>query len=852
MSEPHSVGIVVVSHSRLLAEAAVALATQMLHGQHVPLAIAAGLDDGSLGTSAVQIRLALEQVDSPAGVVVLMDLGSAVLSTELALELLSDPSARDRVILSPAPLVEGLVVAAVAAAGGADRDAVAAEAAAALLAKTTHLGSSAAGNPSTEALVTESHAAGAFTVHNQHGLHARPASRLVAVVNSLDASVELRNRTNGVGPVPAGSLSRVATLAALPGHRIEVMATGAQADQAVAQVLALAERHFDEPAASSGAPGTAPAGRGSDHLAPSIPAAPVAKPATAAGPMAASPGIAVGAARLLVDSLVRSGVVEQKSESESESEPGAATSRLRRVVEAVADTRREIEQLRWRTLQDVGAEEAAIFDAHLALLADPALMADVETRLLAGAGAVQAWAATLDDVEQQWARLPDPYLSARAADVHAVAGQVLRALTDGAPRGLPSEGVLVARDLGPAEAAGLDSALVKGVVLALGSPSSHAAILARARGIPMVVCAGEHVLTLPEGTQLILDGGTGELYVDPEPDVVETFQRRARDLAERRTGELAAASRPALTRDGQPVHVLANVGSVADAAAAVLSGAEGAGLVRTEFLFLGRAAAPTVQEQEREYSAVAEAMVGQRITLRTLDVGGDKPLPYISVPSEHNPFLGRRGIRLSLARPELFADQLRAICRAGRHHPVSVMFPMVSAVDELLDARRLLSDAAKPEGLPVGLRVGMMVEVPAAALQIERFLPHLDFVSIGTNDLTQYTLAAERGNPAVAALSDTMNPAVLQLIEQVCLAARGRADVAVCGEAASDEIAVPVLIGLGVRELSVVPRAVPAVKAALRRLDTRICGDLAQQALSLPGPQEVRALVRSTLVDVQP
>ena len=247
-----------------------------------------------------------------------------------------------------------------------------------------------------------------------------------------------------------------------------------------------------------------------------------------------------------------------------------------------------------------------------------------------------------------------------------------------------------------------------------------------------------------------------------------------------------------------------------------------------------------MSEQEEEYAGIASALGGRRTTLRTLDVGGDKPLPYLPMPAEANPFLGVRGVRLALDRPSLLLDQLVAVCAVARRTPVSLMFPMVSTVAELSAARAVLAEAAGPSGLPDGLRVGMMVEVPAAALKIESFLPQLDFVSIGTNDLTQYTLAAERGNPGVDALSDALDPAVLQLIDRVCQAARGRADVAVCGEVASDEIAVPLLVGLGVHELSVGPHDVPAVKARVRELDLAQCELVAKQTLRLESAAEVR------------
>ncbi|MBA2767584.1 MAG: phosphoenolpyruvate--protein phosphotransferase [Sporichthyaceae bacterium] len=809
------VGLVIVSHSRTLARAAVALAAEMLHGRHVRIEVAAGLDDTTMGTDAVSIKEAIERADGTAGVVVLMDLGSAVLSAELALDLLADQSVRSRVTLSPAPVVEGLIVAAVAAAGGANRAEVAAEARGALLGKAAHLMSPAEDSSRQPEGVTGAEIVGVFSVDNPHGLHARPAARLVGEVRRLDASVELRNLTTGSGPVPAASLSRVATLAALRGHEVEVRARGPQAQEAVDHLLTLAKRRFDEPTEMTD---TEPAPASTSSLG---------------GPLGASPGIAVGLVRKL------SAVPVDLDHTRSE-DPAAE---WRRIVEAVAAVRREIEHRRVLTARELGADEASIFDAHLALLADAEMLAEVKGRIGTGIGAVPAWAGCLADVENQWASLPDRYLRERAADVNAVSDQVLRALTGQPAQQTMSKGVLVARDLTPAEAAGLDTDLVTGVVLAQGSPTSHAAILARARDIPLIVAAGREVLNVPDGTTIVLDGSSGELHIDPAQEVIEDFRRRAADLKERSAQQLAGAEEPAVSRDGTPVSVAANIGSVAEAKVSLATGADGAGLVRTEFLFLDRATAPDVDEQQADYAAIAEGMGGRRVTLRTLDVGGDKPLPYLPMPSEANPFLGRRGIRLSLDNRDLLRDQLIAVCRTARQFPISVMFPMVSTPGELLDARQVLTDAAGPGGLPDGLRVGMMVEVPAAALKIETFLPHLDFVSIGTNDLAQYTLAAERGNGAVAALADALDPGVLLLIDRVCRAAHGRADVAVCGETASDELAIPVLIGLGVRELSVSPHAVPRVKAALRELDVRRCTTLAQQAVTLAGADDVRKLV---------
>ncbi len=817
-SARHSVGLVVVSHSRTLARSAVAMATEMLHGRPLRIEVAAGLDETTFGTDAVTIMHAIESADGPAGVVVLMDLGSAVLSTELALDLLQDPSIRDRVTLSPAPLVEGLIVAAVAAAGGATRAEVAAEARDALMGKSGHLSTPPEGAaPDTD--VDAEEIVGVFSVENLHGLHARPAARLVSEVRALDASVQLRNITTGGSPVPAGSLSRVATLAALRGHEVEVRASGPQAHEAVEHLLTLAARRFDE--AAEEAP---------EHAAPP-------RTASVSGPLPASPGIAFGPVRRLT-------AVPVELDQEPVGEPAAE---WRRIVESVATVRRDIEHVRVVTAREAGAEQAGIFDAHLSLLTDAEMLADVKARISTGIGAVAAWAGCLADVEREWASLPDPYLRERAGDVRAVGDQVLRALTGEPARQLTSQGVLVAPDLTPAETAGLDLGLVSGVVLAQGSPTSHAAILARARDIPVVVAAGPEVLRIPEGTTILLDGSSGELHVDPSPELLEEYQRRAAAAAEQRVRQLAMAEQPAVSRDGIAVAVAANLGSVADARAALDAGADGAGLVRTEFLFLDRSAAPGVDEQQDEYAAIAMAMGGRPITVRTLDVGGDKPLSYLPMPQEANPFLGQRGIRLSLDNRDLLRDQMAAICHTARSHRISIMIPMVSTPGELIEARQVLVEAAGPAGLPESLRVGTMIEVPSAALKIEAFLPFVDFVSIGTNDLTQYALAAERGNGACAALSDPLDPGVLQLINQVCRAARGRIDVAVCGEAASDELAIPVLVGLGVRELSVTPPTVPRVKAAVRELDVERCATLAQDALGLAGADDVRKLVLSML-----
>jgi phosphoenolpyruvate-protein kinase (PTS system EI component) len=358
----------------------------------------------------------------------------------------------------------------------------------------------------------------------------------------------------------------------------------------------------------------------------------------------------------------------------------------------------------------------------------------------------------------------------------------------------------------------------------------------------VIVGAGPTVLSIPDGTVVAVDGGTGEFVVDPPKDVRHQFQARVATHARRQRKAQDRAKDPAVTCDGVTVSVGANIGSVDDARAAAAHGADFAGLIRTEFLFLGRHDAPDVEEQLAVYRKIAESLDGRRITLRTLDVGGDKPLEFLPTLAEVNPYLGVRGIRLSLAHPELLADQLLAMVRLAQQTPVSVMFPMIATLDELFTARELLDAAIDRAsgGRPAGLQVGMMVEVPAAALKAKAFARHVDFMSIGTNDLTQYALAADRNNDAVASIGDTFDPGLLQLVRATCRGAAGQASVSVCGEFAADERAAGLLIGLGVDALSVTPPAIPATKEAVRAVDSRSARRLAEEVLTADSAAAVR------------
>lgn len=811
-----TVGLVVVSHSRTLARAAVALAQEMVHGKQLRIAIAAGLDETTFGTDATQIVEAITSANQGAGVVVLMDLGSAVLSAELALDLLDD-DARARVVLCPAPLVEGLVVAAVAAAGGADVDEVVAEAGGALAGKIGHLGPAIARVESAPAEIDAETAykCARFTVANQHGLHARPAARLVQEIRRRDARAQLRNVGTESEWVDAGSLSKIATLGVRSGDEVEIRISGGQAAETLEHVLALAARNFDESAAAV------------------LPAA--ATDQVSRHPIGASPGLGIGPAH-----SARQGPIDVPDLPAED--PGTE---WRRVGKAVAAVRRTISQLRARTAREVGEAEAAIFDAHQLLLDDTELLDAARKFVDDGTSAPAAWSSAVDRLAAKFAALGDPYLRARAADVRAVGDQVLRAMLGSATANAMSSGVLIADDLTPAEAAELPATQVTAVLMAFGSPHAHNVILLRAKGIPVVVGAGKAVLDISDGTIVAVDGTRGEFLVDPPLAAQQEFRDRVAALNRRHQEAQQRSGEPAVTKDGLTVGVGSNIGSVDDARAAAAHGADFAGLVRTEFLFLGRPDAPSVDEQVAVYRKISESLDGRRVTLRTLDVGGDKPLQFLPGPAEVNPFLGVRGIRLSLHHPRLLSDQLLAMALVAQHTPVSVMFPMVSTLDELFTARALLDQAIASTGRerPLDLQVGMMVEVPAAALKAAAFARHVDFLSIGTNDLTQYALAADRTNEAVASIGDTFDPGLLQLIRATCVGAGERASVSVCGEFAADERVAGLLIGLGVDSLSVAPPAIAGVKDAVRSVSRGQAAIVAERALAADSAEEVRKVL---------
>jgi multiphosphoryl transfer protein len=840
------IGIVLVSHSRALAEALRDLVHQVASND-VPLAIAAGVGSQreEFGTDAIEITEAIQSVFSDDGVLVLMDLGSAVLSAEMALELLPEEM-KPKIRFCAAPVVEGAIAAGVQAGLGMDLDTVCREARLALGPKAEQLGQTE-GIELPAAAPLPQQASGniqeiQLTLNNLHGLHARPAARFVQTAAAFEADVRVRNLTSGKGPVSARSLNALATLGAVNGDVIEVSASGAQADQVLEALNKLVKDNFGEPTAEV-EPASQPGARSE--------AMPVESPPGALTAVAVSEGVALGP-------LFRYQAVPPPIPQTPASDPQAEWNHLQ---QAIQQTEQAIRQRRQQLGRSIGETQAAIFDAHLLILQDPELREKVQAAIQQDRqNAAAAWNANIQAVADTYRSLPDAYLQQRAADVIDVGNQVLFALAGKAtaePVKLSQAVILSAQDLTPTETSQLDMSQVLGIVTAGGGPTSHSAILARALGVPALSGLDLSARDVKPGTLLGLDGFQGRLWIDPPSDVRQELEQRRKAWLEQRQKLLQKSHAPAILRDGTHVEVVANVGKVSDAQAAISNGAEGIGLLRTEFLYLTRETPPTEEEQLNSLLQIGDILEQRPIIVRTLDVGGDKALPYITLPPEENPFLGVRAIRLCLQRPDLFIPQLRAILRASANYHMRIMFPMVANCEEILQAKALMEQAhnelirqSQPHRWPI--ETGIMIEIPAAALLSDSLAKEVDFFSIGTNDLTQYTLAAERGNAALAGLNDALHPAVLRLIQRVVEASHQQGKwTGVCGELAGDPYAAPILVGLGVDELSMNPAGIPRIKDLLRRLDLKMVKPLAEMALQSTNPAEVRELARN-FIDALP
>ncbi|MFP4344462.1 MAG: phosphoenolpyruvate--protein phosphotransferase [Anaerolineales bacterium] len=525
-----------------------------------------------------------------------------------------------------------------------------------------------------------------------------------------------------------------------------------------------------------------------------------------------------------------------------------------RFESAAEQAKEQLREIESQTEESVGSDEAALFEAHRMMLEDPDLLEQIHQTIKEER--INAEAA-IRDASESYARmmeaLDSEYMKARAADVRDVANRVLRILlgkAESPSEGLTEPSIILARDLAPSDTALMDKSLVLGFCTAEGGPTSHTAILARGLGIPAIVGAELEILAIAEGTRLVLDGVEGTLIVEPDEETVAEYEGQQQTMSDILEGAREKAGEPAITEEGYRVEVVANIGNVTGAEAALENGAEGVGLLRTEFLYLERDHLPDEEEQYEAYRAILETMGDRPVILRTLDIGGDKELPYMEMPAEMNPFLGVRAIRLALKRPELLKPQLRAALRAGVGHDLKIMFPMVARAEEIRRARALLDECraeleAEGRAVAEGLEIGIMIEIPSAALMADQLAAMVDFFSIGTNDLSQYTLAADRTNPDVAPMASGFQPAVLRLVRNVIHAAHAKGKwVGLCGELAGDPLAIPILLGLGLDEFSMNPPAIPLAKQIIRTLSLEETQALAEEALEQENPEAIKALVR--------
>jgi phosphoenolpyruvate-protein phosphotransferase len=661
------------------------------------------------------------------------------------------------------------------------------------------------------------------TLRTRTGLHARPAATLATLAKRFHSQIHLvyRGKT-----ADAKSLVSLLQLGAPGDVQVEVVANGPDETAALESLRqAISEGLGEGPEAPVPA-ATAP-------VAPRWTPQSYAK---AISGVAASPGLAIGRlyqfkrSRIVIDDEARDPDLERQ-----------------RLLQALESAKAELRDLYTEVRSRAGEAQASIFLAHAGFLEDPDLLADASDRIQAGHSAAWAWSQTIDERAAEIRSLGDPLLANRAVDLRDVGQRVLRVLggvSDETPQRPETPVILIAEDLTPSDTVGLDPNVALGFCTASGGPTSHSAIIARSLDIPAVVSTGPALLKLASGLPAILDGDSGTLYVEPSEADLAAAQQVQHSIVVARAEEKLACYQPAMTTDGHRIEVVANIGKAAEAEQAVTAGGEGIGLFRTEFLFLDRDEPPTEDEQFEAYREVVRACNGLPAIIRTLDIGGDKNVAYLRLPHEENPFLGVRGIRLCLARPDLFTPQLRAIFRAAAYGPVRIMYPMVSTLEDLRAARELTERVRQEVGGPE-VEIGIMVEVPSSVLLAPELAREVDFFSVGTNDLTQYVLAMDRLHPMLAKQADGLHPAVLRAIDATVRAATAANRwVGVCGGIAGDPLGALILAGLGVSELSVAVPSIAAVKAALRRVALDELRTLAQQALSRSTATEVRALAR--------
>lgn len=657
-------------------------------------------------------------------------------------------------------------------------------------------------------------ARGQVRVAHRGGLHARPAALIRQTAQGFNSQAQLH--FNGKS-APCNSLIGLMGLAIGEQDEVQVSCQGPDADAALQALLsalatALPDDHHGQAPLSTAAL-KRPAEAGVLHGV-------CAAPGLVAGPL-----FRLNAITLPADMGNHDPVQQQQT--------------LETALNAV---RSEIAATLAQAKKHSNADEEAIFAAHMALLEDPALLDAAQQLIAQGTAATHAWSQSIDAQCAMLQGTGSPLLAERANDLRDLRQRVLRALLGEAWQyQLPAGAIVAAHELTPSDLLQLSAQGVAGLCMAEGGATSHVAILARGKGLPCIVALGAQLLDHPQDQAVVLDADGGRLELTPNAQRLADVQQAQVERQQRRESQQAKAHLPAETRNGVHIEVVANVASSSEAADAFANGADGVGLLRTEFLFVDRQTAPDVEEQRSAYQAVIDAMGNKSVIIRTIDVGGDKQLDYLPLPAEANPVLGLRGIRLAQARPEILDQQLRALLQVKPLQRCRILLPMVTEVDELLQIRQRVDALCLELGIAERPEIGVMIEVPAAALQAEQLAEHADFLSIGTNDLSQYTLAMDRDHAGLAARVDALHPALLRLIAMTCEgAAVHKRWVGVCGALASDPLATPVLIGLGVTELSVSPVQIGEIKDRVRQLHEAECQRLSRDLLKLSSAAAVR------------
>jgi len=806
------VGIVIVSHSKALADSLLAMAREV-SDKDVPIAAAGGVDDPDhpFGTDAMKILEAIQEVYTPDGVVVFMDLGSAILSTETALDFLDDGQ-KENVWLSHAPLVEGVASAVVQAGADLPIDEVFKESAASLRPKEDQLGVSAEPDdqpdePAVQSGDSEDTIQASFTLKNTLGIHARPASRIVRALSGLDADLRIRNRSKKNEFVKGKSLNSLMMLDARQGDEVELSLSGSQSGEAMKKLEEMFRNHFGEST-------DPPAEEKQPEVQKSDSDEPILEGRIVSG------GLAIGPAVHFKGGLPE---IEKREAQDPDQE-------IRRLTEAIKQSKREIESIIEKHRGVRTDEEIGIFEAQLVMLEDPDLFTKTEAIIRnSSLSAPYAWRTTVAQTVEQFDHATSDAIRMRGNDLLDVGIRVLKHLSDDSPFSLDlhEPSVLLADQLHPSDVTSIETDKIRAICTAKGTETSHSAILSRGLGIPVLFGLGPSLLDVPGGRIVAVDAEGGLFYKEPDEDELKTLKSRLDEYRSRRDAAFKKKNQPVVLPEGDQLQIMANISSVDDARHAVDSGAEGSGLFRTEFLYMNSDQPPSGEQQFGIYKSVAETFGDRPVAVRTADIGGDKPLPYLEMGEELNPYLGWRGIRFSLDDKELFQTQITAILKASAFGNLSIMLPMVSTPSEIIRAKRIIQNckhelSAEETTFNRQIKIGVMIEVPAAVFTLEKIFGHVDFISIGTNDLSQYVMAADRNNSRVSELGSYYQPAVLHALRQIIHTANNYpVPVSICGEMAGDQLVTPLLLQMGLRRFSITAAEIPLFKHYLREIASR-------------------------------